>query len=163
MGVTIYRRHSSGCHHEADRCFEQCRWRLWFPHSSDAGETIRVSATTRSWESANRLHGRKLRTLRLRQILFCREGHHPCEGRGRFRLCLDHGKSRTTRFAECGLRLYQMAGLIAEARRPAACLAAAPISARPAVRRQLGSVGKTRAESDTVAQRRSKLPSSRSV
>ena len=67
MEVTIYRHHSSGCHHEADCCWKQRRWRLWFPHTSDAGETIRDSATTRSWESASRLHSRKLRTLRLRE------------------------------------------------------------------------------------------------
>lgn len=40
MEVTIDRHESSGCHHEADCCWKQCRWRLWFPHRSDAGETI---------------------------------------------------------------------------------------------------------------------------
>jgi site-specific recombinase XerD len=52
MEVTIYRRHSSGCGHKADRYSKKCRCRLWLQCSTDAGETIRVSAKTRSWERA---------------------------------------------------------------------------------------------------------------
>lgn len=55
MEVTIYRRHSSGCEHRGDRYFKKCRCRLWFQYTTDTGETIRVSAKTRSWERAKEL------------------------------------------------------------------------------------------------------------
>jgi hypothetical protein len=55
MEVTIYRRHSFGCEHEADRYSKKCKCRLWFRYSTDAGDTIRVSAKTRSWERAKEL------------------------------------------------------------------------------------------------------------
>lgn len=55
MEVTIYRRHSSGCEEKADRYSKKCRCRLWFQFSTDAGEPIRVSAKTRSWERAREL------------------------------------------------------------------------------------------------------------
>lgn len=55
MEVTIYRRHSSGCKHKADRHSKKCNCRLWFQYNTDAGEAVRVSAKTRSWERAREL------------------------------------------------------------------------------------------------------------
>lgn len=55
MEVTIYRRHSSGCEHKADRYSKKCKCRLWFQYNTDAGDPIRVSAKTRSWERAKEL------------------------------------------------------------------------------------------------------------
>jgi integrase/recombinase XerD len=55
MEVTIYRRHSSVCEHKADRYSKKCRCRLWFQYTTDAGEPIRVTAKTRSWERAKEL------------------------------------------------------------------------------------------------------------
>src|SRR5258705_7904921 len=55
MELTIYRRHSSDCEHKADRYSKRCKCRLWFQYNTDAGEAIRVSAKTRSWERAKEL------------------------------------------------------------------------------------------------------------
>lgn len=55
MKAKTYRRHSSVCRQQADRYSKKCRRRLWSQYTTDAGEPIRTSAKTRSWERAKEL------------------------------------------------------------------------------------------------------------
>jgi len=51
MEITVYKRHSTGCPHKADRSYKRCDCRMMLEWS-DNGKRYRVSAKTRSWEKA---------------------------------------------------------------------------------------------------------------
>lgn len=51
MFVEVYVRHSSSCPHKRNRFYKKCRCRKWL---AVAGQDKRLSAATRSWETAER-------------------------------------------------------------------------------------------------------------